>query len=148
MTPASMKYAAKLAAAELPIVMGLPEETDPNEAIMRALYATNGAVSYCDHRVALASTANELDLATPSDDMRYWLAVRREAIAELGRVAKMASDMGVSQRQVELAERMGDLLADLIGGVLGELSLTPEQQERAPLVVRRHLELAAGRAPV
>lgn len=146
MTGAQIKHAARLQAAELPIVMGLPEETDPNTAVMRALWSINGAVSYCDHRVALASTVDEVGRDTPSDAMRYWLQVRTHAVNELSRVAKMASDMGVSQRQIELAERMGGLLADLIGGVLGELNLSAQQQEIAPAVVRRHLELVAGQA--
>lgn len=146
MTQPQIKCAARAMAADLPIVMGLAEETDPNEAITRALWSYNGALSYCDHRVALASTAEEAALDTPGSTMRYWLQMRQWALGELSRVAKIASDMGVSQRQIELSERMGDLLADLIGGVLGELGLSPAQQEIAPLIVRRHLELVAGQA--
>ena len=44
---------------------------------------------------------------------------------------------------VELAERVGALMADLLRGVLGDLGLTEEQQELASAAVPRHLRLIA-----
>lgn len=64
------------------------------------------------------------------------------------RFAKVAHDMGIAEREVRLAEKQGELLASVIRNVLGDLDLTPLQQERVPDVVGRHLravaELEAG----
>ncbi|MFI5729172.1 hypothetical protein ACIA49_03560 [Kribbella sp. NPDC051587] len=59
------------------------------------------------------------------------------------RYAKVAHDMGIAEREVRLAERQGELLAEVINGVLAELNLTPDQMEKAPEAVQRHLRAAA-----
>jgi len=57
--------------------------------------------------------------------------------------AKTAHDMGIADRQIQLAESQGALLAGVIRAVLGDLDLTPEQQARVPEVVPRHLRAVA-----
>ena len=59
------------------------------------------------------------------------------------RYAKAAHDMGIAEREVKLAERQGEMLAQVIRNVLGDLELTDEQQERVPAVVGRHLRAVA-----
>lgn len=143
-TPTHKKRAAMLEAADMPIVMGMPAETEPHDAVMRAIWIANGKVNYCWHNIALLSTKEELALAVPSDDMRYWLRKRDEAADSLVRTSKIAHDMGISERQVAVAERLGSIVGQLLRDVLGELGLTAAQQTRAPEVVERHLALVAG----
>lgn len=143
-SPGGKKYAQRLEMAELPILMGLPTDTEPHDAIMEAVWRAKGRVDYCAHRVALASTAEEMALPTPSGNAEYWLNRLETATEQLARYGKMAVDAGVSVRQVEVAERFGGLIGHLLRDVLGDLNLTAAQQERAPEVVQRHLELVAG----
>jgi hypothetical protein len=58
--------------------------------------------------------------------------------------ASKAVAAGLNERMVRLAERQGELLAQVIRGVLDELGLSPEQKQLAPEVVRRHLVAAAS----
>lgn len=60
----------------------------------------------------------------------------------LARYSKMAIEAGIVERQVQLAERQGELIAQVIRGVLGDLGVpgTPE----TAAVVRKHLSLAAS----
>jgi len=66
--------------------------------------------------------------------------------------AKVAHDMGIAEREVKLAEQQGQLLAMVINNVLGDLSLTVEQQQLVPTVVQArlmeatHLEVTGGAA--
>lgn len=53
--------------------------------------------------------------------------------------AKVAHDMGIAEREVRLAESQGELLANVIRNVLGDLDLSEEQQGRVPGVVQRRL---------
>lgn len=53
--------------------------------------------------------------------------------------AKVAHDMGIAEREVKLAEQQGQLLALVINNVLGDLSLTVEQQALVPTVVQARL---------
>ncbi len=54
-------------------------------------------------------------------------------------VTKAAIACGLAQREVELAEREGALLAQVILKVLQDLELSEAQREIAPGIVRRHL---------
>jgi hypothetical protein len=58
--------------------------------------------------------------------------------------ASKAVAAGLNERMVRLAERQGELLAQVIRGVLDELGLSAEQKQLAPKVVRRHLAAAAS----
>lgn len=55
------------------------------------------------------------------------------------RYAKTAHDMGIAEREVRLAERQGQILANVIRGVLNDIDLTQEQMDRAPAAIQRHL---------
>lgn len=57
------------------------------------------------------------------------------------KVCKMALDAGVAERQVRLAERQGELLAQTIERLLGDpdLALTHEQRQVGRQVAARHL---------
>jgi hypothetical protein len=52
-----------------------------------------------------------------------------------------ALEQRAAQQQTELAERVGNLMADLLHGVLNDLQLTPEQWETASESVPRHLRM-------
>lgn len=58
--------------------------------------------------------------------------------------AAKAVAAGLATRQVELAERQGALIAQLVTAVFDELDLTDEQREAAPDVLDRHLALVAS----
>lgn len=60
--------------------------------------------------------------------------------------AAKAIAAGLATRQVELAEKQGRLIADVLRAVLGdsELGLSAEQQALAPAAIRRHLSAVAS----
>lgn len=60
------------------------------------------------------------------------------------RFAKTAHDMGIADRQIQLAEEQGALLAGVIGRVLDALELSPRQRELVPVIVPQELRRAAG----
>jgi hypothetical protein len=80
---------------------------------------------------------------TTSAKSNAWVRLYGEERDRLIRMCKIAHDMGIAERHVELAERVGALMADLLRGVLGELGLSEEQQELASAAVPRHLRLVA-----
>jgi hypothetical protein len=64
----------------------------------------------------------------------YQRAVERRA-----KLAKLCIDAGVAERQVQLAEQQGQLMAQAIRGILTDLGVA--DHPAAPGVVRRHLTL-------
>lgn len=73
-----------------------------------------------------------------------WLALYNAERDRLTRMCKIAHDMGISERHVELAERLGAQLGDALRGLLGDLNLNPEQQLIAAEAVPRHLRAISG----
>ena len=60
--------------------------------------------------------------------------------------ASKAVAAGLDKRRVELAERQGALIGELLNAVLSDpaLGLTAEQRRAVPDVTRTHLSLVAG----
>jgi len=53
--------------------------------------------------------------------------------------AKVAHDMGISDRMIEQAERWSGVVATRVANMIDELGLTPEQQALVPQLVERYL---------
>lgn len=121
-------------AAEIfgPAYAGGLAEVSPEEALLEEVRRTAGHVRFLEAAIAL-----EMD---PDLAARAQFRYERERKHLVG-TCQIALHAGIEERAVRLAERMGDQLAELIRGLLNDLQLTPEQQERAPEIVRSHIRL-------
>lgn len=169
-TPDHILFAAKLqAAAEgRARVMGNPIKIDPFEALLQTIWISAGEVEYCSMRIMELEPSEALvafheqtisqgtvrgerenSTATKTSttvQLHAWIIARRSALDSLARYSKMAIDAGIAERQVRIAEQVGGMIGRLVQAVLGDLELTPGQQEAAPAIVRRHLTAIAGEA--
>jgi hypothetical protein len=68
----------------------------------------------------------------------------QQALDRRARFAKLCIDAGIAERQVRIAEQQGQLLAQVIRGILTDLGVADRPE--APAVVRKHLTLIAGAA--
>ena len=151
----------RLAAAEWGRSFGSPAEGgDPAETVLDEIRWASGHVAWLRQRVqetepeALVwGVESEVDKGsgefpgvdvTSSSKANAWVRLYGEERDRLIRMCKIAHDMGIAERHVELAERIGGLMADLLRGVLADLNLSEEQQELASAAVPRHLRLIAG----
>lgn len=66
----------------------------------------------------------------------------QRALERRAKFAKLAIDAGVAERQVRLAERQGQLMAEAVRAILSDLGVADHPE--APAVVRRHLTAVAG----
>jgi len=105
-------------------------EVDPAQAILSVVHQTAGAVEYC--RQQIADGGDPLEQA-------MWAKLYGEERDRLVKAAATAIGAGVAERMVHLAEQQGQMIAQVIQAVLGELELTAEQAAVAPQIVRRHL---------
>lgn len=134
----------KKAALDTAKIMGEEMDVEPHEALLSCVRITAGEVAYCSALVAELEKATVFTML--GEQLNIWIQVRQKAVFALAKYSKMALDAGVAERQVQLAERYGEMLAELIGGILGELKLTKAQKEKAPEIVGRHLRLIEGDA--
>lgn len=85
-------------------------------------------------------TIDAVKVARPN----IWLELYGEWTDRLVRMCAIAHKMGIEERHIALAERLGGLIAQTIRGVLDDLDLTASQREAAATAVPRHLRLVAG----
>lgn len=68
-------------------------------------------------------------------------ATERKHLVDVCAVALRA---GVEERRIQIAEQQGQLFANALRAILGDLRLTPAQQQLVSTVVPRHLRAIAG----
>jgi len=138
---------------------GVKVDTNPIEALLDEVRWTAGHVAWLRERVqqteqdalvwgqteAVNKQASEypgLD-TTEAAKPNVWLVLYQQERKHLVDVCKAAISAGIAERQVQLAEEQGRMLADVIRAVLGDLGLTAEQRARAEVVVPQRLRAVA-----
>lgn len=144
--PAVRRQAAKPA---LDMLVGYDVgPVDPWDALLMCVRITASEVAYYSLQIGQLEERQIIEsmIWGPNEikQANIWMRLRSKAVSDLARYSKMAIDAGVAERQVHLAEQMGDVLARLVDGVISDLRLTKEQQQNVPGIVRRHLALVAG----
>lgn len=146
--PSQLKAAAKY---DLQYLINEADEMDPSEALLwcvslaaqevRWINSHIATVSEPTHMMPMQGTMSKDGPAFFMEDFDLWIKARQSAVDRLARYSKMALDAGVAERMVKMAEKMGDLIAPLLQGILNELNLSPAQQRAAPEIVGTHLKL-------
>jgi hypothetical protein len=89
------------------------------------------------------------EIRTSEPRLHIWINARAAAFDRLARYIKIAEDIGIAEREIELAERHGAQIADMLGAVLEGLVLTAAQREKAPVVIEGAMrQLEAGSTPL
>ena len=115
---------------------GTPIEITPELAMLQEVHRTQGAVIWLSEQLAVLP---EQDHHKPYG---HWLIDKyQEERQHLVAVCKAAITMGIQQRQVELAQEQGKLLAAVLQAFTldPDLGLTPAQRQKVPDLLRKHL---------
>lgn len=135
------------AAKQEAIFMGAPKEINPVEAITWCIHITAGEIEWFSARMAELEKEDWFEQNILGKQLNILGRERANAIVRLEKFAKDAIALGIAERRVRIAEQYGAALARLLRGVMEDLQLTPQQKERAPAIIRKHLILLEGRAP-
>lgn len=126
-------------------VYGLPVEIDPRDALLEELWRAQGIVQWLTGEVAalqrdhLYGPVGGGGDSYPRSEPHVLIRMLGEERDRLRQVAKTCHDVGIEERQQQLAEQWGAMAATTIGGILRELGM--DGDPRAPEIVRRHLLL-------
>lgn len=162
-SPGGRKAAVMAKVKEEAPAMGIPIDLDPMEALLMCVRIAAGEVAYTTNMIAALETGKAIvnpetkrmylgfegqeleDVVISPETLNIWISTRHKCMDNLARYSKMAIDAGISERQIALAERYGQMIAGLLERVLGDLGLTSAQARKAPEIVRtRMLELETG----
>lgn len=130
-TSSGVKTAAKEAGLRI-LKYTNPIEIDPTAALLQELYRTAGMVQYLDTKIQRWELDTDVEIP---DSQQQWLRVHREERRHMVQVAKLALDAGIAEREIQLAEQQGMILASAIEQILERLELTPTQTSMIPEIV-------------
>lgn len=135
---------------------GKPVETDPFDALEALVWECFGNVAYYRARVqeidedALTWGTYEVQEGGKHGGhtkkratLNVWLRLYHEAQERLESVCKSAIAAGIAERQIELAEQQGRMIARVIQGVLEDLGIDQDEPE-VRKTVRKHLTVISG----
>lgn len=146
-------------------VMGIPLNVQPHEALLECIRIAAGEVAYASDRIAgllpeeavgptISTRPLKWEKGAESPEARVheegppalhiWIQVRHQALDRLAQYSATALKAGIEARLVDIAERQGEALVEVIRGVLLELGLLDRPD--VPAIVRRQLTLVAGQA--
>lgn len=143
-SPTHLANAAKKQA----VLMGAPVEINPLDALIWCIKLTAGEVEFCTQQLEILGKEEWLEHTLVGKQIHVWAKERQKAVDRLAKFSKDALALGIAERAVRLAEQYGSSLAKYTKGLLDDLDLTAEQQKKAPLIVRKHLALLEGGAPI
>lgn len=119
MLPNVVRHHAQKEARKMAVEWGIEVDVDPFEAILQSVRMAYGAVAAFKSRIEEHDTAE-------SPAVIAWMAAQKQA----AQIAKMAIDAGIAERQVQLAERMGEMIAMAHEDAIAEANLPPEVAAR------------------
>lgn len=136
------------AAKNSAVLMGAPVDINPLDALIWCIKLTAGEIEFCTTQLEILEKDEWLEHTMVGKQVHVWAKERQKATERLAKFSKDALALGIAERAVRIAEQYGASLARYTKGLLDDLELTPEQQKRAPLVVRKHLALLEGGSPI
>ncbi len=152
---------------EMARVYGLPREVEPAVGIREEIWRTAGAISWLGEIVAgleqqdviFGTTRLERSSGTGqrAGDVESSTAVREAKLnlwveqlfrerKHFAEICAKAVALGLADREVQLAEQQGHMVAAVVLAILSDkaLELSRAQLERAPEIVSRHFRLVGS----
>lgn len=138
------KYIRQMEAKNM-TTFGEPIEVDPHTAVLNMVHFSAGHVQWLHDKIqALSEVEGDMTLhqyTAMGIKASVWVEMYERERMMLLRASKGAVDMGVSERQVQLAEEQGRMIAMVLQKFIDsqDIGLTPEQRAVAPKVIRELL---------
>lgn len=135
-------HSGKLAAAKAETSdMATSLRVTPAQGLLGVLHLAAGQLQFVTQKVA-ELPEKDLLVNTPFGTAENpWLRLQRQIMQDVAKFSRSAADMGIQERQQNLAETQTSLVAQLMEKVLGELDLTPAQRKQVGPAIREHLTL-------
>jgi hypothetical protein len=102
----------------------------------------NGLIGY-----RFGAAGKDGNIYAVSEEARALVGLEAQERDRVVKYAKVAHDMGISERMTNLAERWGDVVVSRIMLIIAGLNLSPDQEAMVPALIQAHLasiELGTG----
>lgn len=125
--------------------MATPIPVTPGQAIQAVLNLAAGQLAYVTAMVGGLDESQMFELTDAGAVPNRWVRLQLRIMSDIKQYSRAASDMGISERQMQLAEQQTEMIGSLLNAVMDSLDLTPKQRKEVGPAIREKLpELMAG----
>lgn len=157
-TPNGIVSAQRKIAAQAVGMFALRRDVDPRTALLEEVHRAAGAIVWLESKVneldaqelvwgvteERDSTGHMGDSLTRSAAYSKWYEMLGDERKRLVDASKACIAAGLMEREVQIAEKQGLMIAAVVRGILGKLNLTPEQEALVGVVVPQELRMING----
>lgn len=135
------------AAADQAASMATAIEVTPGQAIQAVLNVAAGQFAYATAMVGGLDEAQMFEETIAGVVPNRWVRLQMQIMDKLKQYSRAAADMGINERQMQMAEAQTAMMGSLLEAVMDRLELTPGQRKEVGPAIREALPmLMAGNA--
>lgn len=125
--------------------LATPIPVTPGQAILGVLQLAAGQLAYCTAQVGGLSEAQMFEETIAGVVPNRWVRLQLSIEDRIVKFARAAGDMGIQERQMQLAEEQTRMMGSLLEAVMDRIDLTPKQRKQVGPAIREALPaLMAG----
>lgn len=119
----------------------------PGQAILGVLQLAAGQLAYCTAMVGGLSEEQMFEMTDAGAVPNRWVRLQLNIMDRLAKYSRAAADMGIQERQMQLAEEQTRMVGSLLEAVMDDLKLTKKQRKEVGPSIRRNLPALMAGAP-
>jgi hypothetical protein len=126
--------------------MATPIPVTPGQAIQAVLNLAAGHLAYATAMVGGLSEAQMFEVTDAGVVPNRWVRLQLSVMDRIKQYSRAAADMGINERQMNLAEAQTAMMGELLERVMGRVELTPKQRKLVGPAIRQELPALAAAA--
>lgn len=125
--------------------MAEPIAVSPGQAILAVLHLAAGQLAYCSAMVGGLDEGQMFEQTEGGAVPNRWVRLQLSIMDRIRQYSRAAADMGIQERQMQLAEQQTQMMGEFLERVMDRLDLTPKQRKEVGPAIRQELPaLMAG----
>lgn len=119
--------------------MATPIAVTPGQAILAVLHLAAGQLAYCTAMVGGLSEEQMFELTDAGAVPNRWVRLQLACEDRIAKFSRAAADMGIQERQMQMAEAQTAMIGSLLEAVMDRLELTAKQRKQVGPAIRAEL---------
>jgi hypothetical protein len=111
----------------------------PGQAIQAVLNVAAGQFAYCTAMVGGLTEQQMFEESIGGAVPNRWVRLQSKIMSDIKQYARAASDIGIDERQMNLAEAQTAMMGELLEAVMDSIDLTPKQRKQVGPAIRQAL---------
>lgn len=134
------------AAAQQAKDLATPITVTPEQAIQAVLNLAAGQLAYATAMVGGLSETQMFEQTDAGVVPNRWVRLQMAIMDRIKQYSRAAADMGINERQMNLAEAQTAMMGELLERVMGRVDLSPKQRKLVGPAIRAELPALAAAA--